>query len=92
MDTVEVEDSQYDTAYLDTLTNCQSAMWSARFAMGIHTLNFKLDTGVEVTAISEGAFQRLRDVELRKPSKKLLGPNMTPLKVRGQFTHPHLQR
>jgi len=46
---------------------------------------FKLDTGAEVTAISEGAFNKLENVTLQAPSKILFGPTRKALKVLGQF-------
>ena len=47
---------------------------------------FKIDTGAEVSAISETAFDRLPNVKLEKCSRKLYGPAMSPLYVLGQFT------
>ena len=38
------------------------------------TVNFKLDTGVQVTAITEEAFKLLNDTKLPNPSKRLHGP------------------
>ena len=65
------EDSHLCSAYLDTLTEDQSSTWSASVAVGRRTLIFKVDTGAEVTAISESAFHELEDVVLEKPTKKL---------------------
>ena len=54
---------------------------------------FKLDTGAEVTAISEKTYQELGEPELHTPEKALFGPSRQPLKVEGQFrgtlTHNH---
>jgi len=46
-------------------------------------VTFKIDTGAEVSAISEATFNRLRNV---KTTKRLYGPAMSPLTVLGQFT------
>jgi len=44
-----------------------------------------MDTGAEVTAISEQTFNNLRGITLTKPSKILHGPTGRTLKVLGQF-------
>ena len=46
---------------------------------------FKLDTGAEVTAVSEKTYQQLKNQHLTPPQKVLYGPSRTPLKVLGQF-------
>ena len=48
-------------------------------------MSFKLNTGAEVTAISEGTFNKLENVTLQAPSKILFGPTRKSLKVLGQF-------
>ena len=49
-------------------------------------MEFKLDTGAEVTAISNEAYQtHFKKYNLQAPSKRLFGPAHTTLKVRGQF-------
>ena len=53
---------------------------------------FKLDTGAEVTALTEPAFLLLRDVPLQAPTKALHGPDQHPLKVLGRVTLPTHQR
>ena len=47
---------------------------------------FKLDTGAEITAISEETYKRLGQLELQQPSKVLSGPVRQTLNVLGQFT------
>ena len=49
---------------------------------------FKLDTGVEVTAISKSVYENLRDGKLRLSSRSLYGLTCQPLKVVGQFEAP----
>ena len=49
-------------------------------------MEFKLDTGAEVTAISNEAYQtHFKKYHLQAPSKRLFGPAYTALKVIGQF-------
>ena len=47
---------------------------------------FKVDTGAEVTAISESTLQTLGQLEVSMPDKKLCGPNDVPLDLRGSLT------
>ena len=56
-----------NSAFLDTLG--QTA-WTIDVIVNGVDLNFKVDTGAEVTAISEESFQSLGKVELLKHNKK----------------------
>ena len=50
-------------------------------------MEFKLDTGAEVTVISETTFSKFSDIKLKRPTKVVdFGPTKSPLKVVGQFT------
>ena len=46
---------------------------------------FKLDTGAEVTAISEQTYQRLSSNPLTPPGKQLYGPAHNTIDVLGKF-------
>ena len=50
------------------------------------SVTFKLDTGAQVTAISESTLQTLGQLEVSMPDKKLCGPNDVPLDLRGSLT------
>jgi len=50
------------------------------------TVTFKIDTEAEVSAISESTLRQLQTVQLKKLTRNLYGPAMSPLKVMGQFT------
>ena len=58
--------------------------WVCSLKLEIREMSFKLDTGAEVTAISEGAFKELQNITLQSPSK-ILGPTHKALKVLEQF-------
>ena len=49
-------------------------------------VEFKLDTGAEVTAISDNTYRSLEEEILVKPTKTLYGPGHNPLEVLGQLT------
>ena len=74
-----------DTAFLGTLEAEKTATWSTTVKLSSHSLNFKLDTGAEVTAISEKAHETIGKPQLSTPKKVLCGPSQQPLKTLGQF-------
>ena len=45
-----------------------------------------MDTGAEVTAVSESTLQTLGKLEVSMPDKKLCGPNGVLLDLRGSLT------
>lgn len=49
-------------------------------------VSFKMDTGAEVTTISDETYQQLNTGELSDPEKILYGPSRQPLLVVGQFS------
>ena len=56
-----------DSAYLDTVGK---GGWMTTVTLYGKQISFKLDTGAEVTAVSEETLKTLPEVVLRKPSKK----------------------
>ena len=74
------------TAFLGTVgvSNSDRA-WFSYIRLGDKEIQFKLDTGAEVTAISEKVFQTLPNILLQRPVKWLYGPNRKALQVIGQF-------
>ena len=76
--------------YLDTIQDAQD---STRLPSGTTdvkvndvSITFKVDTGAEVTAISEATLKVLDSPEVNKPTKKLCGPNGQPLHLIGSLT------
>ena len=74
-----------DTAYLDAMGDSQRDTWTVKIYVGSQEATFKIDTGAEVTAISEKLYKSLRSPALQKPNKLLKGPGQHPLQVVGQF-------
>ena len=64
----------------------QKSSWSITLQLGRKDVSFKLDTGAEVTAISDSLYKLLGRIKLQKPSKILHGPARQTLDVLGQFT------
>ena len=78
-----------DSIFLDAMTlGSHKPTWNATLLMNTFNAKvvFKLDTGVEVTAITEKTYNSLPNVVLKKPQKILQGPAKQHLNVLGQFT------
>ena len=75
-----------DAAFLGAVTDGPDAPWRVSIQVGDKVLPFKMDTGAQVTAISEEAFRELPGIQLKKPSKVLYGSARRALSVAGQFT------
>ena len=75
-----------DTAFLPAITDGSDAPWNISVVVGHKEVPFKLDTGAQVSAISEETYRGLNGVHLKKSSKVLYGPARHALDVVGQFT------
>ena len=71
--------------FLDTVSNSGEKSWLISIKVNNIDVKFKLDTGAEVTAISEETFQLLNNCTLSHPEKNLYGPSRQPLEVLGKF-------
>ena len=60
-------------------------MWTAPVKLCEQITTFKIDTGAEVTAVSEEMYQWLTAPVLNTPDSKLLGPSAQPLEVLESF-------
>ena len=76
---------ELDTVFLDTLTSDANEYWKARVEVNGTKLQFKIDTGAGVTAMSEKNYWGLGKVNLQPTSKTLYGPSQHTLKTNGQF-------
>lgn len=69
----EVQEEAYlDTAFLDTMSSGHEKSWITTVRLEDQEVTFKMDTGAEVTAISEKIYQQLSK-KLSKPDKVLYG-------------------
>ena len=78
-------ETSIDTSFLDVLTENQKVSWTVNIFLNNHPIDFKLDTGAEVTAVSEDVFASLQNVKLQKAKRVLLRPARQKLDVLGQF-------
>ena len=81
-----------DAAFLGPVIVENESTWMNTVRIAGEQSQFKLDTGAEVTAVSESTYRKLRGINLQKATRSLRGPAGQPLKVLGQFTkkiYPH---
>jgi hypothetical protein len=72
--------------YLDAIISDQNSPWLSDIDVNGKLLRFKLDTGVDVSAISELTYKNLqRTGQLTQSSKSLLGPSGQSLPLLGQL-------
>ena len=74
-----------DCAFLDTVGDGSTSCWTTQVLLQNQMVTFKLDTGAEVTAVSEATFKSLTEVVLKQPDRKLFGPTHQALEVVGEF-------
>ena len=82
---LQPDESNLDSAFLDTLIQNSPETWRVKLKLANQTLEFKIDTGAEVTAILDVAFRAFKGLKLDRPKKMLYCPARTLLKVIGQF-------
>ena len=80
------EPHSQDAAFLGPVETENKNTWTSTLQIAGKDIRFKLDTGAEVTAVSEATYRQLKRVRLQKAHRPLLGPAGQPLKVMGQFT------
>ena len=73
-----------DVAYLNTIGSGEDNIWTCRIRVNNQDVAFKVDTGAEVTIISEDTYKSLGLDQLRPPTKMLHGPDNRPLDVAGE--------
>ena len=74
-----------DTAFLDTVRGEQTSAWFTTIKPDEQQTRFKLDTGAEVTAISEQSYLSLQNSQLSAPEKTLTTAPEHPWTVLGKI-------
>ena len=72
--------------FLGAISEEQNSPWQISILVENKPVQFKLDTGAQVTAITERTYSTLGASSLKKPSKILYGPARQRLDTIGQFT------
>ena len=79
-------DEDLDVIYLDTIESRKGSIWNVTIDINGQPVMFKLDTGAEVTAVTQETMTRVGNVVLKPATKSLCGPDRKPLKVLGKLT------
>ena len=84
---IEQDNPTLDSFYLDTIHDTgDSTFWLTDVKVNNISVIFKVDTGAEITEVSESTLQTLGQLEVSMSDKKLCGPNGVLLDLRGSFT------
>ena len=87
LDVIAAKNDLYsDTVYLNAVNKAlNDKQWRVTVLVENNLVSFKVDTGAEVTALSEIAFQLFTNPvpKLQKSTQILCGPNRTPLDTKG---------
>ena len=75
--------NQEGKVYLDAVLGKSGSGWFTELKWGRHGVQFKLDTGAEVSVISEKTYRNVGQPALHAPDKMLFGASHCPLQVLG---------
>ena len=73
-----------DFAFLNTISSDCDAFWSCTISVSEQDIPFKVNTGAEVTVVSE-KYTKILSKNLKPPSKQLHGPDSQPLSALGEI-------
>ena len=86
----EINEDSEEEAFLGTVNSANaigdSVPWSVKVQLNGKEVDFKVDTGADVTVIPESVYRAERDGNLRPASLPLIGPTGEALEVLGQFS------
>ena len=71
-------------ASADTISSTGSPWVHSRLNPNGHSVQFKIDTGADVTVIKETEYNEAQDGSLQSSKTTLSGPSQTPLEVLGK--------
>ncbi len=74
-----------EEVFLGAVRSDKGSVWFTNLSLQGKKVQFKMDTGAEVTVISEKAYHTLSTGKLQKASRNLFGPTHQPLAIMGQF-------
>ena len=83
-----VDESSEEESFLGAVhstTSNQAKPWAVTLKMNGSPIEFKIDTGADVTVIPTDLYVPSLDGVLLKPKKVLSGPNKVPLAVQGSY-------
>ena len=70
-----------DTVYLNAVNRDDEKQWNVKVLVEKDSVTFKVDTGAEVTAMSDTTFYSIKNsvTQLKKSKQTVWGPNRSPL-------------
>lgn len=71
--------------FLGTVNTVGDRPWTTKLFIRKKEIDFKIDTGADVTVISDSDLKGINNIELIKANKRLSGPGNTNLDVVGKF-------
>jgi hypothetical protein len=80
-----VREGSPDQLFLGTVTGDSESDWEIELQLNDTTIRFLIDTGAEVTLVSERVHSQLGSPKLRKSDRNLRGPNNNNIKAEGYF-------
>ena len=78
-------DEEQNEGFLGTIDNKFNKAWTKKLCINNKELNFKIDTGADVTVISDNDFKGIKGQTLIKSDKRLSGPGNYIKCVREMF-------
>ncbi len=81
----EIDSTLPEAAFLDAVNDGTSSSWMVTVTMGNQLIEFKMDTGAGVTAITEETYAILQRPQLIPAPKALCGPTRQNLDVLGFY-------
>ena len=74
------------TIYASNVSAVETNKWTKTLSLNQRDILFKIDTGADVTVISESFYESTHDGQLKSAERSLTGAGQQPLDVQGQFT------
>jgi hypothetical protein len=78
-------DEEQNEGFLGTIDNKFNKAWTQKFCINNKELNFKIDSGADVTVNSDNDFKGIKGQTLIKSDKTLSGPGNSKSNVLGKF-------
>ena len=83
---VQDEEQEEQEAFMGSVQDSEYANpWSVTLLVNGKPLDFKIDTGADVTVIPKDVYESIPGAQLTQAKKTLSGPSHTILPVKGQF-------
>ena len=75
-----------DSSHIDTVQEVHRNPWHVSLHINGATVEFKIDTGADVSVVPKSLLNKLKITSLKQSKKNLQGPGSNTLAVQGKFT------